>query len=238
VAEDLVEETWLRLVVHARRLRVDTRLGPWLFTVARHLYASYCRSRLLEHSHAAGLIGLWPYGRPEPSPFEAVEASEAQRRAATVLASLPLAYREALLLVAVEGLQHSEAAEICGVTVAAMRQRVSRARALFARRLTDAEVPGLTSLKEITTLTSYDPHDAGFEGLKRLQFLAPDSGRADRVRMRCRTQLARGRKRPARTDATMGFTGRVLVPVVVGGFCVLYIAALVATTVRLHAVLF
>jgi len=151
VAEDLLEETWLRLVVHARRLRPDTHLGPWLFTVARHLHASYCRSRLLEDSHAAGLIGLWPYGRPGPSPFEALENSEAQRRAATVLASLPLAYREALLLVAVEGLRHSEAAEICGVTAEAMRQRVSRARALFARRLTDAEMPGLTSLNEITT---------------------------------------------------------------------------------------
>ena len=151
VAEDLLEETWLRLVVHARRLRPDTRLGPWLFTVARHLHASYCRSRLLEDSHAAGLIGLWPYGRSGPSPFEAVEASEAQRRAATVFASLPLAYREALLLVAVEGLRHAEAAEICGVTAEAMRQRVSRARSLFARRLTDAEGPGLTSLNEITT---------------------------------------------------------------------------------------
>ena len=70
---------------------------------------------------------------------------------ATVLASLPLAYREALLLVAVEGLRHSEAAEICGVTAEAMRQRVSRARALFARRLTELEVPGLTSLNESTT---------------------------------------------------------------------------------------
>lgn len=151
VAEDLVEETWLRLVVHARRLRPETRLGPWLFTVARHLHASYSRSRLLEDSHAAGMIGLWPYGRPGPSPFDAVEASEDQRRGAAALASLPLAYREALILVAVEGLRHSEAAEICGVTAEAMRQRVSRARALFARRLTDVEVPRLTSLKEVIT---------------------------------------------------------------------------------------
>ncbi len=105
----------------------------------------------MEDSHAAGMIGLWPSGRPGPSPYEAVEANEAQRRAATVLASLPLKYREALLLVDVEGLQHSEAAAICGVTTEAMRQRVSRARALFARRLIDAEVPGFVSLKEITT---------------------------------------------------------------------------------------
>jgi RNA polymerase sigma-70 factor (ECF subfamily) len=151
VAEDLLEETWLRLVKHAGRLRPDTRLGPWLFTVARHVHASYCRSRLLEDAHAAGLMGLWPHGRPGPSPFEVVEASETERRLATALASLPLAYREALLLVGVEELRHSEAAEICGVTTEAMRQRVSRARALLARRLTDAEVPVLASLKEITT---------------------------------------------------------------------------------------
>ena len=151
VAEDLLEETWLRLVTHARRLRPDTRLGPWLFTVARHLHASYCRSRLIEDSHATRLIGLWPHGRPEPSPFEALEASETGQQVATAFASLPLVYREALLLVVVEGLRCSEAAEICDVTAEAMRQRVRRARALLARRLTDADVPILASLREITT---------------------------------------------------------------------------------------
>ena len=35
VAEDLLEETWLRLVARAAHLQPDTRLGPWLFTVAR-----------------------------------------------------------------------------------------------------------------------------------------------------------------------------------------------------------
>jgi RNA polymerase sigma-70 factor (ECF subfamily) len=151
VAEDLLEETWLRLVTHARRLRPDTRLGPWLFTVARHVHASYCRSRLVEDSHAGDLIGLWPHGRPGPSPFEAMEADENGRRLAAALALLPLAYREALLLVVVEGMRHSESADICGVTTEAMRQRVSRARALLARRLTDSEVPRLTALKEVTT---------------------------------------------------------------------------------------
>jgi len=151
VAEDLLEETWLRLVKHARRLRPDTRLGPWLFTVARHVHASYCRSRLLEDSHASSLMGLWPQGRSGPSPLEVVEANETERRLSTALASLPLAHREALLLVVVEGLQHTEAAEICGVTVEAMRQRVSRARTLLARRLTESDVPLLASLKEITT---------------------------------------------------------------------------------------
>ena len=50
-AEDLTEETWLRLVESGDALDPDTRLGPWLFTVARNLYVSYCRSR-----GAAGIV--------------------------------------------------------------------------------------------------------------------------------------------------------------------------------------
>jgi RNA polymerase sigma-70 factor (ECF subfamily) len=150
VAEDLLEETWLRLVTHARRLRPDTRLGPWLFTVARHLHASYCRSRMLEDAHASSLLGLWPAGSPPLTPLEAAEADEAGRRVAAAVAALPLACREALLLVAVEGLKTGEAAEVCGITPEAMRQRLSRARALVARHLDGDERPGLLSLNEVT----------------------------------------------------------------------------------------
>jgi len=95
------------------------------------------------------LLGLWPNGRPGPSPLECVEADETQRRVAMVLASLPIAYREALLLVVIEGLRHSEAAEICGISTDAMRQRVSRGRALFARHMKDGEAPAPASLKEV-----------------------------------------------------------------------------------------
>src|ERR1043166_4255859 len=36
VAEDLLEETWLRIVDAMPRLKNDTRLGPFLFTIARN----------------------------------------------------------------------------------------------------------------------------------------------------------------------------------------------------------
>ena len=133
-AEDLLEETWLRLVTHAERLQPDTRLGPWLFTVARNLYVSHCRSRMLEESYVGDGVGLWP-AAPSTSPFEETAASQLEGRVETALASLPPIYREVLLLVALEGLEPSEAAEICGVNAATMRQRLKRARELLARRL-------------------------------------------------------------------------------------------------------
>lgn len=85
-------------------------------------------------------------------------------------------------------------------------------------------------------MTSNDTCDASLEKLERLQSLAPDPRRAERVRARCRTQLARSRRRTARTAVMTGFARRVLAPVVVGGFCVLYVAALLTTTLRLYGV--
>lgn len=150
VAEDLLEETWLRLVANARRLRPDTRLGPWLFTVARNLHVSYCRSRLLEDSHAASLLALWPFSPDRSSPFEETAANELERRVEAAIAALPASFREVLLLVAIEGLQPAEAAEVCGVTPEALRQRLSRARAMLARALDVADRSSASVLSEVT----------------------------------------------------------------------------------------
>jgi RNA polymerase sigma-70 factor (ECF subfamily) len=151
VAEDLLEETWLRLVSHAGRLQPDTRLGPWLFTVARNLHVSYRRSRAIEDAGDPEATGLWSRAAPAPSPLEVAEASEMQRRIAEAMAALPAIYREALLLVGIEGLSPLEAASVCGISPQAMRQRLSRARALVDRHLTATDGPGLTALREVIT---------------------------------------------------------------------------------------
>lgn len=151
VAEDLLEETWLRFVDRLPKLRPDTRLGPFLFTIARNLYVSYCRSRLLEDAQSADMIGLWPLGTPRPSPFESTVANETGRRIEEALAALPAMYREALLLIAVDGMKPGEAAIVCGITPEAMRQRLSRARALVARQLDEHDHPLLVALKAVTT---------------------------------------------------------------------------------------
>ncbi len=150
VAEDLVEETWVRLVARAGRLRADTQLAAWLFTVARNLYLSYCRSRLVEESHAPALMGLWPGGASRPSPFEATAASEFERRLEAALAALPLRYREVLLLVGVEGLRPAEAAEVCGISPEAFRQRLSRARSMLRQRLEPEVGPLQAVFREVT----------------------------------------------------------------------------------------
>src|SRR6185295_550095 len=126
LAEDLLDETWLRLVRHAARLLPDTRLGPWLFTVARNLYWSQRRDALVEESSVAELLTLWPSSAPWPSPFDLTVASELERRVERALSTLSPQYREVVLLVGHEGLTPTEAAVMCGISPEALRQRLSR----------------------------------------------------------------------------------------------------------------
>lgn len=150
-AEDLVEETWLRFVDHAPKVKPDTTLAPLLFTIARNLYVSHCRSRLLEDSYSVDLLGLWPSGSTQPSPFESTVANETALRVEKALAAMPAIYREALLLVTVEGMKPAEAAVVCGVSPEAMRQRISRARAFVTDDLEQQKSPLLAALKVVTT---------------------------------------------------------------------------------------
>jgi RNA polymerase sigma-70 factor (ECF subfamily) len=146
LAEDLLDETWLRLVRHAPRLLPDTRMGPWLFTVARNLYWTYRRDSLVEETSVPELLTLWPSPSAWPSPFDLAAAGELERRVERALSTLSPQYREVLLLVGHQGLSPMDAAAVCGISAEALRQRLSRARAALARKL--HETPAVAALKK------------------------------------------------------------------------------------------
>lgn len=149
VAEDLAEETWLRLVQAREDLQADTRLVPWLFTVARNLFLSHCRSRAREQAYTSDLISLWPDVLAR-SPFDVASANEFERRLETALGELPTTYREVLLLVGVEGLRPADAALVCGISAEALRQRLSRARQLLSQLLQEKGLSLETVSKEVS----------------------------------------------------------------------------------------
>ncbi|MFO0660076.1 MAG: RNA polymerase sigma factor [Polyangiaceae bacterium] len=135
VAQDLFQETFLKLAKNATSLRDDTDLAAWLFTVARNEFLSYRRR-----------VGARPREDAEPDePVYAASSSSnperqvtAQREIARIehaIASLPDMYREVLLLVAVEGLDTDQACMVLALKPDALRQRLSRARAALAEKL-------------------------------------------------------------------------------------------------------
>lgn len=135
LAEDLLQETWLRLARSATDLHPDTRLRPFLFTVARNLFISHRRWAILDADRLREL-GLWPGKTSEAeTPLERAAVSEAQRLLEAALARLSVEHREVLLLCAVEQLEPSEAAQVLNIKPEALRQRLSRARGILKQEL-------------------------------------------------------------------------------------------------------
>jgi RNA polymerase sigma-70 factor (ECF subfamily) len=133
LAEDLFQETWLAAARYAHRLREDSQLLPWLYTIARNKHRNALRFRLLDRKRHDEALA-----EPMPSPAEAEVDADARRRAAQVaraLSSLPEAYREVLLLFFDEGLATDDVAHVLGLRADAVRKRLSRARAQLARIL-------------------------------------------------------------------------------------------------------
>ena len=87
------------------------------------------------------------WGRSQESPFEVTATNEYARRLEHKLAQLRPEYREVLLLVAVEGMAHAQAAAVCGLKPEAFRKRLSRAREMLAEML-EAPAHGRIERKE------------------------------------------------------------------------------------------
>jgi RNA polymerase sigma-70 factor (ECF subfamily) len=141
--EDLVQETWLRVLERGRQYDGRMRFEPWLFAIARHLALDLMRRRRVlsldgaRQDGAAGDDGSFPAGLPAggPSPFEAAARSEDAARLAASLAALGPIYREALLLRFQEEMSLLEIAGVVGAPVSTVASRIQRGLAALRARL-------------------------------------------------------------------------------------------------------
>lgn len=123
LAEDLYQDTWLKLARHSARLPPDANVAAWLFTVARNEYRSWRRWTWVDLDRKRSWLDETPHNAA------GTDARASLADAERAIARLSPALREVLLLVAVEGLAHEEVARILGLEVATVRKRLSRARA-------------------------------------------------------------------------------------------------------------
>lgn len=133
IAAEVVQETFLALLRDARKL--DASRGTvlsWLFAVARNQVLKQMASR---RRH----LSLEEDDRPEPAAAGCLETEFEQEQAAArvreMMATLPPAYREVLVLCDMQELSYEEVAAIAGCPLGTVRSRLHRARTMLAGKL-------------------------------------------------------------------------------------------------------
>lgn len=123
-AEDVAQETFLRIWNHAPRWRDgEARFDTWLYRVVLNLCHDRLRGRREE---PVDVLPEVPDTQPEPAAHAELRSRDASVRRA--LAALPPRQREALVLQYYQDMSNVEAANLMGITVEALESLLARAR--------------------------------------------------------------------------------------------------------------
>lgn len=142
-AEDVAQETFLRLWKHADRWEPRAKLSTWLHHVARNL----CIDRLRLRRGREGEVMELPDLRPGVvTLLESRQRDDAVQRALSQLAERQ---RSAIVLVYYQGLSNREAAQVLGVEVDALESLLARGRRTLRKLLMGVE--GETAKREIVS---------------------------------------------------------------------------------------
>ncbi|MBK7399598.1 MAG: RNA polymerase sigma factor [Myxococcales bacterium] len=148
LASDLAQETFLRMHRARGSFAEGAAVVPWSLAIARNAYLDALR----RSTHAAASVPVAADEDPddasneaaslEPDGEQLVIAREAAQLVRQTLAALPVAQREAFVLLRFEALSVAEAAEVLGATETAVKLRAFRAyealRAVLRRREEEA----------------------------------------------------------------------------------------------------
>ena len=138
LAEDLFQETWIRVLERGHQYDGKHEFNTWLYAVARNLTIDYLRKKSLlsldammeDEDHA-------PLDPPDTHPmaWEVVQQHEQAERISAAMIGLPAEYREAIVLRFQDGLDLQEIATVIGAPLGTVKSRLYRGLNLLMGRL-------------------------------------------------------------------------------------------------------
>jgi RNA polymerase sigma-70 factor, ECF subfamily len=127
-ASDVVQETYLRAYRSLRRFRGDAQFTTWLYRITANcsstLLAKRARTRTESLSDDETVIDVRPHADPE----QRLAGEDERTRVAQALARLPWRLRQVIVLRDIYDLPHGVIARELGITEAAAKVRLHRAR--------------------------------------------------------------------------------------------------------------
>jgi RNA polymerase sigma-70 factor, ECF subfamily len=141
-AEDLVQETYVRALEAVNRLRENSNIKGWMFTILRNLWLNELRKR----RSTPQVVEI--DGEDNPSDVlagntknshEIFVSNEDSERVHMAIAKLPIEFREIIVLREFEELSYQEIADVLACPVGTVMSRLGRARAKLRSILTEME---------------------------------------------------------------------------------------------------
>ena len=134
-AYDLLQDSFVAAWIAVGRFDISRPLMPWLRMIA----LNKCRDFSRRQSVRRIILGLFASEAEPPASDASDPQAEQLDRLDRAIAELPVFYKDPLLLTAVSGLSHQDAADILKTTPKAIEMRVRRARQKLAKVLPPAE---------------------------------------------------------------------------------------------------
>ena len=142
LAEDLFQETWIRVLERGHQYDGKHEFSTWLYAVARTLTIDYLRKKrplsldgLMEDEEHAPLEPL----DTQPMAWEVVQQHEQAERISAALVSIPAEYRETVVLRFQEGFALDEIATVTGAPLGTVKSRLYRGLNMLMSRLKGAQ---------------------------------------------------------------------------------------------------
>lgn len=129
-SEDIAQEAFIKAWQQLNQLHNPSSFLPWLRQITRNLARDWLRAnRGRPLSGEAAEIAISMAADPGPSAPDRLQRVEEELAAAEIISALPEDARETLLLYYREGQSSQQVAALLGLSDAAVRKRLSRARA-------------------------------------------------------------------------------------------------------------
>ena len=125
LAEDLVQETFLRLLTNIAQYRYPRPFRPWLYTIAHNLLRDHFKQADTQRTGTLPDDELDQWQGDLPVPDTAISIQETQQQIITALQQLPLHQKETVLLRYVEDLSLREISDILNIPVGTVKSRLS-----------------------------------------------------------------------------------------------------------------
>ncbi len=137
-AEDLAQETFIKVLNHIDRYRPEFKLSSWLFKIANNVTIDYLRKRQLDmvsmdgspHAGTATEVEATSFDieARQESALDEIEARELGSAIERAIATLRPEYRSCIMLRHVEGRSYEEIAAILDLPLGTVKTYIHRAR--------------------------------------------------------------------------------------------------------------